>query len=81
MEMTMNRVSATSSHTLPWLVGRNIDGEWVVRDQTGLHGGIFVDRAEAIRFAMFETGQRPQAVVMVAGILELDPDSRIGHAA
>ena len=79
----MNKVPAASLRKLPWLVGRNIDGEWVVRDQTGLHGGIFVDRAKAIRFAMFETGQRPQAVVMVAGILELelDPDSRIGHAA
>jgi hypothetical protein len=77
----MNRSARSSLQALPWLVGRNMDGEWVVRDQTGLHGGIFVDRAEAIRFAMFETGRRPRAVVMVSGILELDPDAAIEHAA
>jgi ABC transporter substrate binding protein len=30
------------------------------------------DRAEAVKFAMFENGNRPQAVIMVPGILELD---------
>ena len=35
-------------------------------------GGLFVDRAEAVKFAMFENGHRPQAVIMVPGILELD---------
>ena len=33
---------------------------------------MFVDRAEALKFAMFENGKRPQAVIMVPGILELD---------
>jgi len=33
---------------------------------------LFVSRAEAIRFAMFESGRRPQAVIMVPGIIELD---------
>jgi hypothetical protein len=33
---------------------------------------LFVDRAEAVKFAMFENGNRPQAVIMVPGILELD---------
>ena len=44
----------------------------VVQDQSGLCGGLFVDRAEAVKFAMFENGNRPQAVIMVPGILELD---------
>jgi hypothetical protein len=39
---------------------------------SGLCGGLFVDRAEALKFAMFENGNRPQAVIMVPGILELD---------
>jgi hypothetical protein len=39
-----------------------------------------VNRAEAIKFAMFENGNRPQAVIMVPGILELDM-SRKPHAA
>jgi hypothetical protein len=33
---------------------------------------MFVNRAEAVKFAMFENGNRPQAVIMVPGILELD---------
>jgi hypothetical protein len=39
-------------------------------------GGLFVDRAQALKFAMFENGNRPQAVMMVPGILELDINGR-----
>ena len=53
-------------------IGRNSCGNWVVQDQTGLCGGMFVNRTEALKFAMFENGNRPQAVIMVPGILELD---------
>ena len=34
--------------------------------------GLFVDRAEALRFARFENGHRPETVIMVSGIFELD---------
>jgi len=51
-------------------------GNWVVQDQHGLCGGLFVDRAEAVKFAMFESGNRPQAVIMVPGILELDMNAK-----
>jgi hypothetical protein len=54
-----------------FLVGRDSHGHWVVQDQNGLRGGLFVDRAEALKFAMFENGNRPQAVIMVPGVLEL----------
>jgi hypothetical protein len=53
-------------------IGKDSRGNWVVQDQNGLCGGLFVDRAEAVKFAMFENGNRPQAVIMVPGILELD---------
>jgi len=53
-------------------IGKNSRGNWVVQDHTGLCGGMFVNRAEAVKFAMFENGNRPQAVIMVPGILELD---------
>jgi hypothetical protein len=43
-----------------------------VQDQQGLRGGLFVDRAEALKFAMLENGNRPQAVIMVPGVLELN---------
>jgi hypothetical protein len=32
----------------PWLVGRDKDGHWVVRDPAGLNGGIFVNRTAGI---------------------------------
>lgn len=55
-----------------FLIGKNSRGNWVVQDKQGICGGLFVDRAEALRFALFENGHQPQAVVMVPGILELD---------
>ena len=53
-------------------IGKNRRSQWVVQDQSGLCGGLFVSRAEAVKFAMFENGHRPQAVIIVPGILELD---------
>jgi hypothetical protein len=41
-----------------------------------LRGGLFINRAEALRFAMFENGRQPQAVVMVPWILELNMSSK-----
>jgi hypothetical protein len=57
-------------------IGRNSRGNWVVQDQSGLCGGMFVNRTEAVKFAMFENGNQPQAVIMVPGILELDMSGR-----
>jgi len=54
------------------LIGRDRAGHWVVRDLQGLRGGLFVGRSEALKYALFENGNRPQAVVMVPGFLELD---------
>ncbi len=66
-------------HSQPslFLIGKNRCGNWVVQDQDGLHGGLFVNRTEALKFALFENGNRPQAVIMVPGILELDMSPRI----
>jgi hypothetical protein len=53
-------------------VGRNHKGQWVVQDHKRLRGGLFVNRAEALKYALFERGGRPQAVIMVPGVFELD---------
>jgi hypothetical protein len=66
----------TASPSRLFLIGKNSRGNWVVQDQEGLCGGLFVDRAEALKFAMFENGNRPQAVIMVPGILELDMNAK-----
>ena len=60
------------SRPLQFQIGKDSHGHWVVQDDQGLCGGLFVDRAQALRFAMLENGSRPQAVVMMPGVFELD---------
>ena len=55
-----------------FMIGQNSRGNWVVRDQKGLRGGLFVGYAEALRYVRDEAGNHPQAVVMVSGAFELD---------
>jgi hypothetical protein len=69
-------LSGTSPGSLRFVIGKDSHGRWVAQDQRGLCGGLFVSRAEAMRFAMFENGGRPQAVTMVPGIVELDMTRR-----
>jgi hypothetical protein len=68
--------SLSGSDSSLFLVGRDSHGNWVAQDKDGLCGGLFVGRAEALKFAMFENGHRPQAVIMVPGVLELDLSAR-----
>lgn len=60
-----------SSESL-FLIGKDSHGNWVAQDQNGLRGGLFVGRAEAVKFAMFENGHRQQDIILVPGVLELD---------
>jgi len=53
-------------------IGRDRRGNWVVKDQKGLCGGLFVDRDAALRFVRAENGYRPQAVVIVSEVIELE---------
>ena len=57
-------------------LGKDSEGHWVVKDQRGLRGGLFVDRAQALRFALFENGCNPRAVIMVPGTLNLDLNTK-----
>lgn len=57
------------------LIGRNGRGQWIARERHGLYGGLFVSRDNAVRYALFENGHRPEAITMIAGILELDMSS------
>ena len=53
-------------------IGQDHDGHWVVKDARSLCGGLFANRTEAIRFAMYECQRRPQSVIMLPDGLELD---------
>jgi hypothetical protein len=72
MDVHHRRSSDSNSRSSTFLLGRDSRGHWVVQDEQHLHGGIFLDRAEALKFAMFESGGQPRAVILVPGVLELD---------
>ena len=63
-----------------FMVGQNRQGNWVVRDQKGVCGGLFVSREAALRFVRAENGYRPQAVVMVSGRSRTGHERRPRHA-
>jgi hypothetical protein len=67
-----NKNEHSSSRSPLFFIGRNRHGFWTLRDQSGARGGLFANLAEAYRFALFESGNRPQAIVEVPGFLELD---------
>jgi hypothetical protein len=68
--------SSSFSKSSLFLVGRDSHGHWVVQDQNHRRGGLFIDRAEALKYAMFENGRRPHAVIMVPDVLELDMSAK-----
>jgi hypothetical protein len=76
----MGQVEPPSSGTPLFYIGRNSHGQWVVQDQRHLCGGLFVDRAKALKFALFENGHKPHAVVMVPGVIELDMAAKPGNS-
>jgi len=54
------------------LVGRNRCGNWIARDENGLFGGLFVTRAEAVKYALFANGNHPETIIEVSREIELD---------
>jgi hypothetical protein len=58
--------------SLPFLVGRDQYGNWVVQEQNGVRGGLFVSRDAALRYVRSENEGRPPVVIVISGILELD---------
>jgi len=63
-------------------IGRNSRGQWVVQEQTGLYGGLFVNRAQAVKYALFENGHHPETIVELSREVELDiPGNQVAAAA
>jgi hypothetical protein len=56
-------------------IGRNGRGHWVAREQNGLFGGLFVNRAQALKYALFENGHRLETIIEVSREIELDISS------
>ncbi|MGJ4943152.1 hypothetical protein ACQR1W_21420 [Bradyrhizobium sp. HKCCYLS1011] len=58
-------------------VGRNRSGQWVAQEQNGLYGGLFVSRAAAMKYALFENGHHPETIVELSRAIELDTEGRL----
>lgn len=54
------------------IIGRNSRGNWVAQENNGLFGGLFVSRAQAFKYALFENGHHPETIVLTSNIVELD---------
>lgn len=53
-------------------VGRNRRGNWIACEQKGIFGGLFVNRAEALKYALRENGYHPETIVELSHEIELD---------
>ena len=72
MNQSNNAAESPSSLRPPiFMIGRDSRGNWVAKDQSGARGGLFVNRAAALKFASDESGSHPRAIVWVSGPLEL----------
>jgi hypothetical protein len=67
--------SCSSSSNIVF-IGRDKGGHWVAQEQNGLYGGIFVNRAQAIKYALFENGHHPETIVELSREIELDMGSK-----
>ena len=68
----MKQTEPPSCHSGLVFVGKNSRGNWVAQEENGLFGGLFINRAEAIRYALFENGHRPESVVTASNGVEID---------
>jgi hypothetical protein len=68
--------SCSSASTIIF-IGKNSRGNWVAQEQNGLYGGLFVNRAEAFKFALFENGHHPETIVELSREIELDMGGKL----
>jgi hypothetical protein len=63
--------SCSSASTIVFM-GKNSRGDWVAQEQNDLYGGLFVNRAQAVKYALLENGHHPETIVELSGAIELD---------
>ncbi len=68
--------SCSSASTIVF-IGKNSCGNWVAQQQNGLYGGLFVNRAQAVKYALFENGRHPETIVELSREIELDIDGKL----
>ena len=61
-------------------IGRNRRGQWVAQEQNGLFGGLFVNRAQAVKYALFENGHHPETIIELSRAIELDTSGKVSSS-
>lgn len=61
-------------------IGRNRRGHWVAQEQNGLFGGLFVNRAQALKYALFENGKHLETIIELPCEIELDLGTMVSQA-
>jgi hypothetical protein len=69
--------SCSSASTIVF-IGKNHRGNWVAQEQNGLYGGLFVNRAQALKYALFENGHHPETIIELSREIELDMSGNLG---
>ena len=72
--------SCRSASTIVF-IGKNSRGNWVAQEQNGLYGGLFVNRAQAVKYALFENGHHPETIVELSREIELDMGGELSSSA
>ena len=72
--------SCSSASTIVF-IGRNRSGQWVAQEQSGLYGGLFVNRAQAVKYALFENGHHPETIIELSREIELDMKGKLPSSA
>jgi hypothetical protein len=71
--------SCSSASTIVF-IGKNRRGNWVAQEQNGLYGGLFVNRAQAVKYALFENGHHPETIIELSRGIELDMSAKLRAA-
>ncbi len=58
-------------------ISKNSRGDWVAQEQNGLYGGLFVIRAQAVKYALFENGHHPETIVELSVAIEPDMGGKL----
>jgi hypothetical protein len=71
---------SSSSPSAIVFIGKNKRGNWVAQEQNGLYGGLFVNRAQAVKYALFENGHHAEAIIELSREIELDMGSKFSSS-
>lgn len=74
--MKLDEPSSCRPATPTVFVGRNRRGNWIACEQNGIFGGLFVNRAQAFKYALHKNGHHPEAIIELSHEIELDISAR-----